>query len=193
MNNTKSTPLSHLPSQGSAAVSSSQDILPADDDSTIQEVLSQLTGGGSGGSSSSPPQSSPPTPPSNKPANPQQPSPSMLHQLPHSHAPLDPSTTALLNSLMNGAANVGPAISAPPALQTVDGGNSVMNIVMLALTEDFKLASIVFAVFVAIHFVPITNVLGRYFSLEKIPYSEIVIKGAIVAIVVTFAKKAFIK
>ncbi len=181
MNNTKSTPLSHLPAQGSAA-SSPQDIIPADDDSTIQEVLNQLTGGGS---SPPPPNNANTQPP------PQQPPVMINRPTPPSMPPLDPSTTALLNSLMNSANAVAPASS--PPMQAIDTGNSVMNLVMLALTEDFKLATIVFAIFVAIHFVPITSVLGRYFSLEKIPYSEIVIKGAIVAIAVIFAKKMFIK
>ena len=190
MNNTKSTPLSHLPSQGSISTPQ-QDIIPADDDSTIQEVLNQLTGGGSGGGVAV--QQQQPPPPSQQPQ--QQPSPA-----------LDASTTALLNSLMNSAGVVGGSASgltsqgvAANVTSVVgggsagDGSNSITNIIMLALTEDFKLASIIFAVYIASCFIPITKFLEKYFSLEKIPYSEIIIKAAIVSVLVIFAKKMFIK
>jgi len=182
MNNTKSTPLSHLPSQGSISAPQ-QDIIPADDESTIQEVLNQLTGGGG-----SPPAGVAPQAPSPPPPPPQQ----------QTAPALDASTTALLNSLMNSAGTVGGAVSGvtaavPQASSSSDSSNSIANMVMLALTEDFKLASIIFAVYIATCFIPITKFLEKYFSLEKIPYSEIIIKAAIVAVLVIFAKKLLIK
>jgi len=185
MNNTKSTPLSHLPSQGSISAPQ-QDIIPADDESTIQEVLNQLTGGGSS------PQTSQQQPP--------------MQQAQQQAPPvLDASTTALLNSLMNSAGGSGTGgvstVIPPPTAGTApqsmiapaDNGNSVANIIMRALTEDFKLASIIFAVYITTSFIPITKFLEKYFSLEKIPYSEIIIKAAIVSILVIFAKKIIIK
>ncbi len=156
----KSTPLSHLPTQ--PTLPPQHEIISADDDATIQEVLNQITG-----SSQSPQVSQPQI------AQPQQPyifqgmdipqptiSPQMLNSLLQQKPELQPSTTSML-----------------------------MNI----LTEDFKLATIILVAFVIVNFAPITKTLEKYFSLEKIPYSEIIIKGVILSIVVIFAKKTLIK
>jgi len=66
-------------------------------------------------------------------------------------------------------------------------------VLLKILTSDFKLASIIFVVYVAVSFIPITKFLDKYFSLERIPHSEVIIKGMLLAIAVTLMMKALMR
>jgi len=169
--NTKSTPISHLPQQ---ALPPAQEVISGDDDTTIQEVLNQIA------ASSSQPQQQPPAPPPVPQQNvtPQQ----AAFMAAHNSQQLSNIDTNVLLSMIN---NV-PVVTAGP-------NTSMMNMMMNMLTQDFKLAAIVFVVFVAVSFIPITQILGKYFSLDRIPHSDVIIRGALVAIAVMLLMKTLLK
>lgn len=185
----KTTPISHLPQQ-QAVVNSQQELVAGDDDATIQEVLNQITGGSTTGNSTSSTLQNM----TSMPTQPQQTHP-MPHQIHHQQPAtiplpqLDPTSSMLLNNLMNNP-NALSSLSMP---NPANSSNNVLNILMFALTEDFKLAVIIIITYVIANFVPVTKVLEKYLSLDKIPYSEILIKGCIVAFLVTLIRKATMK
>ena len=47
------------------------------------------------------------------------------------------------------------------------------------LTTDLKLAAICMAVFVAVTQIPLEKIIYSYIALEKLPFSEVLVKGAI--------------
>lgn len=187
-----STPISHLPQQPSV-VNSQQELLAGDDDATIQEVLNQITGG-----SGAP---TPPHPPPQQqvPIQNVQPIQPPRMQIPpamypsqnmNQNAMMDP--MQLLQMMQEQPPSIAAGPNTQPSSQQTPQ-NNVFNILMFALTEDFKLATIIFVAYVVIQFIPITKLLEKYFSLEKIPYSNILIKGAIASVVIVLAKKALMK
>lgn len=173
----KSTPLSHLPQQ-TAVVDGQDDIVAGDDDATIQEVLNQITGGGGGGNDVL-----------------------QQQQQQQQYAKLQASALASAQQQQQQQQKMQyiqqqPMVDSSVMLNnmmqqtTAPASGNIMSVLMFALTEDFKLASIIFAVYVSVQFIPITRFLERYFNLDKIPYSDILIKGALVAIVVMVIRKA---
>jgi cation transport ATPase len=178
----KSTPLSHLPQQ-TAVVDAQDDIIAGDDDATIQDVLNQITGGGGGGDvlqqqRQYAKQQATATAQQQQQQQQQQHQQHQQHQQQKMQYMQQPvvDSSAMLNTMMQQT--------------TAPATGNIMNVLMFALTEDFKLASIIFAVYVSVQFIPITRFLERYFNLDKIPYSDILIKGALVAIAVMVVRKA---
>jgi hypothetical protein len=47
------------------------------------------------------------------------------------------------------------------------------------LTTDLKLAAICMAVFVAVTQIPLEKIIYSYIALDKLPFSEVLVKGAI--------------
>lgn len=199
MNTAKSTPLSHLPQQ---ALPPSQEIISGDDDTTIQEVLNQIA--------SSAPQQQPQINVANTQQTPQ--IPSQLSQQPvtqqqmafmsaHNAQQLSNLDTNTLLSMIGGSPNTASNVmpTQQPFQQHPTMGataqpqsNNMMNMLLKIMSSDLKLAAIVFTVYIAISFVPVTRVLERYLSLDKVPHSEVIIKGVLVAILVTLLMKALL-
>ena len=164
----KSTPIAQLPQQ---VVTTPTDVT-GDDDATIQEVLSQITGA----SSTQPPQPSVATPP---PATmfPAQVSPMMNHMQQHHQNTamnIDPATAMLLNNLLQQQ-------NAPKA--------NILDGMVKLVTDDFKIGAMILVGYLVVHFIPVSNVLGKYLTLEKIPYADIVIKAVILAACVLLARR----
>lgn len=194
MNTTKSTPLSHLPTQ---ALPPSQEIINGDDDTTIQEVLNQIAAS-SGGSASAtpPPQQQAPPQMATAPVTQQQMAFMAAHNAQMAQQQLAGMDTNTLLSMIGGTANPTQQVAYPTVSQQGVSGSpsgNMMNVLLKMLTSDFKLATIIFVVYIAISFVPITKFLDKYLSLDRIPHAEVIIKGVIIAIVVTLALKSFIK
>ncbi len=188
--NAKSTPLSHLPS---TALPPSQEIMPGDDDTTIQAVLNEIAGtSGAGGPpppSQQQQQMAPPPPMQQQPITQQQAAFMAAHQAQQQAAALSGvDTTTLLAMLGQGPSAPIAAVANPSS-----GSGNMMNLLMKVLTQDFKLATIVFAIYIAVSFIPVSNILGKYFDLNRVPYAELIIKGVVAAIVVTLLMKSFVK
>jgi len=59
--------------------------------------------------------------------------------------------------------------------------------------SDIKLATLVFFVVIAVHFIPFEAYLSKYIALDKIPYHDIVVKALIIAGAVIVIKKVVLK
>lgn len=56
-------------------------------------------------------------------------------------------------------------------------------------TNEIKLIGIVFLVVIVVQFIPIHQYVGRYISIEKIPYHDIILKASLTASLVVILKK----
>ena len=110
-----------------------------------------------------------------------------------------------INQMMGGAGNIPPhilyqmaAANANANMTFQDGmmGSSPMNhghmdykSFMFYFADDLKLASLVFIVTVAIHFIPLDKFIGQYIALDRIPYHDVLLRAIMAAIIVIIFKK----
>lgn len=59
--------------------------------------------------------------------------------------------------------------------------------------DDIKIALIVFAVVVSIHFIPVSGILSKYIAIDKVPYHDVILKGLLAACLVIITKKVVFK
>lgn len=182
----KSTPISQLPSQSSAtqtafindqqrqmitqaqnAISNStlpmntqisNDVIQ-EDDAAIQDMLNNLS-----------PQHESPAP--MQPQFPPQTTQEELLRI----AAMNNLNVHQLNTLMSG---YGPSTqtSEPPPSRYAQQISSILN-------SEIKIAGIVFFAVIAVHFLPISRVVGRYVALEKIPYHDVLLRAILASLAV---------
>lgn len=70
---------------------------------------------------------------------------------------------------------------------------SSFEIFLQFFAEDIKLASIIFLVVIIILFVPIGQVLNKYIAIDKIPYHDVLLKAVLISITVVLIKKLIVK
>ncbi len=63
--------------------------------------------------------------------------------------------------------------------------------IITSITEDVKFASFIFILFVVVHFIPIDKFLLKYFSLDRIPYYDVLLKGLVAFVGVIVLRKLF--
>jgi hypothetical protein len=56
-------------------------------------------------------------------------------------------------------------------------------------SDDIKLASLIFAATIIIHFIPIQSIVGKYIAIQNIPYHEIILRAILVALLTIIVKK----
>ena len=56
-------------------------------------------------------------------------------------------------------------------------------------SDDIKLASLIFAATIVVHFVPINSLVGKYIAIQNIPYHEIIMRAILVALLTIIVKK----
>jgi hypothetical protein len=76
----------------------------------------------------------------------------------------------------------------PPPMIPSSTGSSIELFVQF-FADDIKLATLIFAVFVGVHFLPIGSLLSRYVAIDKIPYHDLLLKGIVATVIVIVAKK----
>jgi hypothetical protein len=57
------------------------------------------------------------------------------------------------------------------------------------LTDDIKLVALVFIIYIVVNFIPIESIISRYFSIDKIPYHQIILRALLAALLFMFLKK----
>lgn len=60
---------------------------------------------------------------------------------------------------------------------------------MFYFADDLKLAALVFIVTVIVHFIPLEKFIGRYITIDKIPYHQVLFRAIMAAIIVVILKK----
>lgn len=63
---------------------------------------------------------------------------------------------------------------------------------VMRFADDLKLAVIVLGVVIAVHFVPFHTFIGKYISLNNIPYHDILIRGLVAAVVIVLLKNLIV-
>lgn len=56
-------------------------------------------------------------------------------------------------------------------------------------SDDIKLASLIFAATIIVHFIPIQSLIGKYIAIQNIPYHEIILRASLVALLTIVVKK----
>lgn len=150
-----------------------------DDDATIQEVLNQINAHKSNPNHQQDMMAPPP--------------PSQNHNSMSQHMMMEPPSYGMMppppafpSALYPPSMMSLQQQSAPTAASSA-GGN--VEIFLNVFADDIKLASLVFAVFLAVHFLPVGSFLGRYIAIDRIPYHDVLLKGLLAAVVVILAKK----
>jgi hypothetical protein len=57
------------------------------------------------------------------------------------------------------------------------------------LQSEFKLVGLVFLVVIVVQFIPFHKYVGRYFSIDKIPYHDVILRAIVAALIVVIGKK----
>lgn len=140
-----------------------------DDDATIQEVLNQIN-----------------SQKGNPPPQPQEMLPPQPQLMPPLNMP-DPMVPQGYNGGMMPFPTASSAMFQPVAPSAASSGN--VELFLHFFADDLKLAALVFAIFLAVQFIPVGSFLGRYIAIDRIPYHDILIKGLIAAVAVILAKK----
>jgi hypothetical protein len=74
----------------------------------------------------------------------------------------------------------------------LEGGNdSGLFGIIKSIADDVKFASFIFILFVIVHFIPIDKFLLKYFSIDRIPYYDILLKGLVAFVAVIVFRKVF--
>lgn len=92
-------------------------------------------------------------------------------------APASPPLYADLVADANSHPYAGAEVAAAAAAAAAPG--NVQPFSIGPLTTDLKLAAICMAVFVAVTQIPLEKIIYSYIALEKLPFSEVLVKGAI--------------
>lgn len=162
-----------------------QDIIN-DDDATIQEVLNHISQQ-SGGQQAQ----------QTIPQNMVQPLQQNIAQEPQGMSAYD---NMMLQNIMAGGSAFG--LDDIPHNQKTHGLTGVntnalhssnLNMFMNVFADDIKLAILVLVLVVAVNFVQIGSILGKYIAIEKIPYHDILLKAILVAVLVVIFKRVIIK
>jgi hypothetical protein len=170
----KSTPISQIPVQQQPMVPPTfqqdqakqpTEVL-ADDDATIQEVLNQIN--------------------LQHPSTQQAPSPPPPQQLMPPQISLTQPMPQQLPPPYIGDMYAQQQMMMPPA---VSNTTNTLDMFVNIFADDIKLALLVFVVVVAIHFIPVADVLNRYIAVDKIPYHDVIIRGLICALCVVALRK----
>jgi hypothetical protein len=74
--------------------------------------------------------------------------------------------------------------SSPPPLNNMLVGSYLSN-----FTDDIKLVTCVFVIYIVVNFIPIEKLIGRYFAIDKIPYHQILLRAVLAAVIFMFVKK----
>ena len=91
-----------------------------------------------------------------------------------------------LNSLMNnyGPQNSAPAQAAPAPVGFASG-------LAYLLASEVRLAGIVFIAVLAVQFVPFGRFVGKYVAIDKIPYSDVLLRAIIASLIVVVVAALF--
>lgn len=108
-------------------------------------------------------------------------------QLPQTLAPSQYDLMAALSQAGSPMPNAGSSIP-DPLEGTNDGG--IFSIIT-SIAEDVKFAAFIFILFVIVHFIPIDKFLLKYFSIDRIPYYDILLKGLVAFVAVIIFRKFF--
>lgn len=208
----KSTPLSQLPSsntqpgfvndqqrqfitQAQQAVSNSpipqntqasSDIIN-DDDAIVQDILNQINTASNGASNT----------------NDQEPQQQNIAYFPTAQPQpsLSPQTLLQLSQLsgLNGGmmqqAQQMPSINPMGALNSLNALNqlppqsSLLSPILSMVTDDLKLAGMVFMIVVLVHFIPLDKFIGKYFAVDKIPYHQIILRAIMATLIIIIVQK----
>lgn len=145
-----------------------------DDDATIQEVLNQINsqkGGGNNLSHMSPPP------------------PSMQHHVEMMTQQVPPQMMDMGSMMMPAGSAYQPTYYPPQPQMIPSSAGSSIELFLQFFADDIKLATLIFAVFVGVHFLPIGSLLSRYVAIDKIPYHDLLLKGIVATVIVIVAKK----
>lgn len=139
-----------------------------DDDATIQEVLNQINSQ-KGGNNNLPP-------------------PSMQHHMEMMTQQAPPQMMDM--SMMMPPSSAYQPTYYPPQPQMIPSSTgSSIELFLQFFADDIKLATLIFAVFVGVHFLPIGSMLSRYVAIDKIPYHDLLLKGIVATVIVIVVKK----
>lgn len=108
-------------------------------------------------------------------------------QLPQTVAPSQYDLMAALTQASSPMPNAGSSI--PDPLEGANDG-SIFSIIT-SIAEDVKSAAFIFILFVIVHFIPIDKFLLKYFSIDRIPYYDILLKGLVAFVAVIVFRKFF--
>ena len=184
----KSTPLSQLPQNAGSQPPAPMATLPAptkqeteketlpDDEATIQEVLNQIN--------MSMPSPQPPQQLQQPSAMPFPTAPQMSQSPQTPYYPADMYMQAAMQG--NVPSTMPPVVPGNQALSTMD-----MFFTMFA--DDVKLALLVFACVIVVHFIPASTILNKYIAIDKIPYHEVILRAIMCAALVIILKMLFVK
>lgn len=64
--------------------------------------------------------------------------------------------------------------------------------IIKSIADDVKFAAFIFVLFVIVHFIPIDKFLLKYFSIDRIPYYDILLKGFVAFVAVIVFRKVFV-
>lgn len=150
-----------------------------DDDAVVQDILNQINASTGSGS-----HTSGPIPPSSPPS----------HVMPPSSRP--PSLEQMMQPMamppyMQPSMNFDTFMAQAAAAQSQNQPQSVpqMKDYLFQITDDIKLAGLIFMVVLLVHFVPIDTYIGRYFAVDKIPYHKVILRASLAALLVVVIKK----
>jgi len=146
-----------------------------DDDLVVQDILNQINAS----VNASPPQEQPSPPIMQQPMA-QHPQLVMHNQQPMYQMQSQPQAPQLDQQLFNLMQQQHAAIM-PHQFQFMDYLNNI--------TDDLKLAGLVFFVVIVIHFVRIEDFVARYIAIDKIPYHQIILRAILAALLVLIVKK----
>ena len=88
------------------------------------------------------------------------------------------------------------AIASQPSASVIpdplEGGNDggLFGIIK-SIADDVKFAAFIFVLFVIVHFTPIDKFLLKYFSIDRIPYYDVLLKGLVAFVAVIVFRKVF--
>ena len=67
--------------------------------------------------------------------------------------------------------------------------DSFFSTICNSFTDNIKLISFVFFIYIIVAFIPLDILIGRYIAIQKIPYHQIILKALLASIIFMFAKK----
>lgn len=112
-------------------------------------------------------------------------------QIPQNVAP-SPQYDFMAALTQNNGGNVSPIANTSHISDPLEGNNdgSVFSIIT-SIADDVKFAAFIFVLFVIVHFIPIDKFLLKYFSIDRIPYYDILLKGLVAFVAVIIFRKVF--
>jgi hypothetical protein len=88
----------------------------------------------------------------------------------------------------NGGSQSSTNVISDPLEGSNDGG---LFGIIKSIADDVKFAAFIFVLFVIVHFIPIDKFLLKYFSIDRIPYYDVLLKGFVAFVAVIVFRKVF--